>query len=135
MTSLAAVGGLAFGGNAALAAGPAGYFPLPAEARGSALRLNLGTFEPLVNTSFSIRSRAAAPTSIRLVEVVRSPSTKRRKNARPTDGFSLIFDASGKRRLKDQIYEVSHPQLGSFSMFISAVGMSGRRYQAVFNRI
>ena len=72
---------------------------------------------------------------MKLVEVVAKNNTKSYLSRIPTDSFTLIFELQGKGGAEDKIYQVSHSALGDFSMFISTVGKSGRRYQAVFNRV
>ncbi len=136
LTSLATVGGLALRGNLAVFGQTAkDYFPIPVEALSDKAHLfNPQTFEPLVNTRFFIQGNENSA-SMRLVEVVERNAKMGFSNRFATDGFSLIFEADGKGKLEDRIYEVSHPELGDFSMFVSTVGRSGKRYQAVFSRV
>lgn len=137
LTSLATVGGLAFGSNFSLFGQTArDYFPIPVEALSDKAHLfNPQTFEPLLNTSFAIHGNDMAPASMRLIEIIGQDSKHGSLNRVATDGFSLIFEVEGKSRLEDMIYEVSHPELGTFTMFVSTVGRSGRRFQAVFSRV
>jgi hypothetical protein len=58
-----------------------------------------------------------------------------RGRARPNSrSFSLIFHLPGKTRLPHQTYAVSHPEMGSFALFLGAVGphASSVRLEAVF---
>lgn len=136
LSSLAAVGGLALGGNVNIFGQTTkDYFTIPVEAFSENVHLfKAERFETLVNTIFSASSNELAPVSMRLVEV----DSRKKRNAierSPSEGFCLIFEVSGKSRLDDMIYQISHPELGEFSMFLSTVGQSGRRYQAVFSRV
>lgn len=147
---IAMAGGLVLGPSISVfgqAAGNSPYFPIPADVYSDkAVSLNRQMFDPLLNSTFSFSKttanedllaggREGRPFSLRLVEIVGDDGTKRSRSARPVDSFSLIFEETRQSRVDDNIYTVSHPELGTFSMFISTVGRSESRYQAVFNRI
>lgn len=137
LTSLATVGGLALRGNTSIFGQTSkDYFPIPTEILSQSAHLfKAETFGPLINTHFMMEGNDMTSVSLRLVEVVELNSKKAISNRFPTEGFSLIFEVEGKNELEDRIYEVSHPELGTFSMFVSTVGRSGKRYQAVFSRV
>ena len=52
------------------------------------------------------------------------------------EAFCLLFQGPVSPRLPQQIYSVEHDQLGSFSLFLTAVAgdAEGISYEAVFNR-
>lgn len=141
--SLAAAGSIVFGSRNIFSktAGNETYFSIPTGIRSNlCYSTNCETFKPLINTIFLIKSEAlstnerkkAPNSSLRLVEVVEHRFSKRRLNKISGEGFSLIFQAEDKKALEDKIYQISHPQTGEFPLFISTVGRSGKRYQAVF---
>ncbi len=131
------------------------YFPIPAEVYADSINsFTYNTFEPLVGSTFEISNRAFgfdkpnwASVSLRLVEVVRAENNSKLFGQKSGDCFSLIFEEAGGRKLlsksklrvqtnlPDKIYKMAHPNLGEFSLFISTVGRSGKRYQAVINRV
>lgn len=129
LTSLAAVGGLALRGDLAVFGSTVGTLPQNLQLS------NPETFEPLLNTNFFIKGNGLRASSIRLVDVVKRNLKKSSTNRFPTEGFTLVFENDGKGKLEDKIHEVSHPQLGTFSMFVSTVDRSGKSYQAVFCRV
>ncbi len=148
--SIAVAGGLAFGADINVfgqTTEKTRYFPIPANAYSDNLMsLNRQTFEPLLNTAFSFQKKDEdedlsltqkdrSPTSLRLVEIVGDEQTKKYLSRTPIDSFTLIFEGAKRRGLGDSIYTVAHPELTQFSMFISTVGRSKIRYQAVFSRV
>jgi hypothetical protein len=135
LTGLATVGGLVLGGNINIFGQVREYFPIPSEVYSDKINLfNQQTFEPLINSTFTIDGDANQ-VSMRLVEIIGKDEKKGRANQFATDEFLLIFEVDGKDSLGDKIHQISHPELGEFSMFISTVGRSGKRYQAIINRI
>lgn len=135
-TGVATVGGLMLGSNSNIFGSDNKYFPIPAEVFSDKINLlNQQTFESLVNSSFNIMRENLSPISMRLVEIIGKDEKKQRAEEVAFDGFSLIFEVEGKDSLGDEIYNVSHPELGEFSMFMSTVGRSGKRFQAVFSRV
>lgn len=137
LSSLAAAGGVALaGGFNVFGQKGTDLFPIPADALSDrAFSFNSQTFEPLLNSTFAVDLMDGRTASLRLVEVLPKEGKKTVWERIPTDGFSLIFQNSGRGRLEDKIYSVSHPELGNFPLFVSTVGRSGRRYQAVFSRV
>lgn len=135
-TGVATVGGLMLGSNSNIFGKIKEYFPIPTEVVSDKINLlNQQTFEPLVNSSFTITRENLSSVSMRLVEIIGKDEMKHRAETVAFDGFSLIFEVEGKDSLNDEIYNISHPELGEFSMFMSTVGRSGKRFQAVFSRV
>ncbi len=137
--SLATVGGLILSGNINVlgqTSDKTGYFPIPTEILSEkAAQLNQQSFEPLLNAVFSVRGENISEVSMRLVEIIGKDGKQNGFSTVNTDSFLLIFEVVGKGRLEDKIYEISNPGLGEFPIFVSTVGRSGKRFQAVFNRI
>ena len=118
-------------------------FPIPSKSFADAANsLHSASFEPFVNTVFSIAKkssvsgalRPSGSSGLRLIEVV-SKDFSARSGGKNIENFTLIFKAEGKTKLTDQIYTVSHPSLGSFDIFISAFDRNDGEFQAVFNRV
>jgi hypothetical protein len=96
-------------------------------------------FEYLVGQHFRV-SGAKRPVKMKLVEVrehdhhtdhVRRPIHIRQ------EPFSLLFIAPGGEKLESGIYEVEHPELGEFNLFLHEVGadadVKAVHYEVVFN--
>jgi hypothetical protein len=137
--SVATVGGLLFGGNINVlgqVSDKTGYFQVPIEVLSEkAALLNRQSFESLLNAVFSVRGENASQVSLRLVEIVDNDRKTKSISTANTDSFTLIFEVVGRGRLQDKIYQVSNPSLGEYPIFVSTVGRSGNRFQAVFNRV
>jgi len=125
------------------AAGALGLGSSDAEILASA---NRGTFLPLVNSSFAVRSGLLTPAWLTLLSVEdMNPKTpihatpmavglKRSKVAPPqlTDTFALQFYATGEK-LEQGTYELEHHSLGRFSLFLVPSGTS--TYIAVISHL
>lgn len=83
-------------------------------------------FDPLVASRFAVDGHADV---LELLEVVRLPSPSSR--AQP---FSLIF-TSATHRLVQATFQLAHPTLGEFELFIVPIQPDARGplYEAVFN--
>lgn len=136
LTCATAFSGLMLGASISSFGQKKEHFQLPGTIfSDSSFTFNQQTFEPLVDTIFTFKGGDDSSFSMKLVEVVTKDDAKKYVSEIPTDGFTLIFEIQGKSKLEDQIFQVSHPALSDFPMFISTVGRSGARYQAVFNRV
>ena len=137
--SLAVVGGLFLGEGTSVFSQiikNGDYFPIPTAAYSNQINsFSCNTFEPLIKTVFTIEEKKSAKVSLWLVEVVDENIKAARLSRISGESFSLIFEAENNAPLEDKIYKMTHPQLGEFSLFISTVGRSGKRYQAIFNRV
>jgi hypothetical protein len=113
----------------------AGYFAIPdAVYSDKTTAFTRDMFVPHLNSSFTVSSGKHRLGSLRLAEVAERDVKIIRFETANIDSFNLIFAAEGNLTLDDAIYRISHPGLGEFSMFVSTVGRSGSRYQAVFSR-
>lgn len=136
LTCAAAFGGLLLGESIISLGQRKENFPLPETILSDgAFSFSRQTFEPLVDTIFVFKSDDEPALSMKLIEVATKDETKKYASDIPTDDFALIFENQGKIAAEDKIYQVAHSALGDFSMFVSTVGKSGRRYQAIFNRV
>ena len=96
-------------------------------------KLRVDDFSRHVNEPFSLPLEGMDSLALELVEV--APV-----GAPPADGslrqaFSIIFRGPGQPVLPQQIYSVTHPTLGTLSLFLVPLGpdrSGGIRYEAVF---
>lgn len=118
---------------------PTRDFQIPYEAQKDPLFFfKRETFQPYIGGTFNVRAGARAVemtlTKVRGCDV----SAKGRaltKKSRPSDCFALIFTANDTLTDLTSIYDVEHPALGKFALFLTRRdGPSGTYfYEAVFN--
>lgn len=113
-----------------------GYFAIPDSVLSDTTStFTRETFLPHLNSSFTLVNRKMrALGSLRLAEIPDRNIEAGSFESDNIDGFNLIFANEGKLALADGVHRVSHPAIGEFSIFVSTVGRSGLRYQAVFAR-
>lgn len=60
-----------------------------------------------------------------------------KKRSEDQEYFSLMFQDPAKSSLQQHIYELLHPELGQFSLFLVPVDADdkGHYYESVFSRI
>ena len=94
--------------------------------------LTFAQFSGQVGTWFELRSTGQT-VRVRLLEA--APSAARRQDGRPTTGeaFSLLFDAAPAGANLHGISAGRHPSLGTFTLFVSPVGVRSQ-LEAVVNR-
>jgi hypothetical protein len=90
-------------------------------------------FSKHVNTKFQVLVDAPQPIELTLVSV-----TARKIEAHEEAGmerFSAMFMGPSEIFLPQQIYRVSHPEMGEFDIFLVGLGQDpdGFRYEAVYN--
>lgn len=97
-------------------------------------KLQQATFASLLHTRFTFKAGESAAVSLELVEVSEARTSGRNK---VTESFSIVFRGPNDAMLAQDSYEVEHPELGSFPLFITAIGQDaeGYYYQAIFNRL
>lgn len=88
-----------------------------------------------LKTPFAVAGRAKR-LSLQLVDVADLPSAKASGTVGSDLSFAALWSGPGASPLPQQTYRLSHPQLGTFSIFLVPVGRPGRVrfYEAVFNR-
>jgi len=94
-------------------------------------KVHRAQFTKWVDQDFEISLKNAPPLHVRLVEV-RSLGAAHAGGREP---FALEFRASASTRLPQQIYAVSHAQLGTMDIFLVQIGAdsTGAYFEAVFN--
>lgn len=100
---------------------------------------NKSTFAPYVNTEFSVHLTSVKVRKIKLVEVrdYTNASGQGTKVETGEECFSLFFTAPSGRYFPQNTYEVEHPALGTFSLFIVPTGkrsVGDQYFEAAFNR-
>jgi hypothetical protein len=100
--------------------------------------LNHQRLSPLAGDTIGV----TGPTGVRselLVERVTPATPYASSNGRPAgDSFSIFFESPVGAPLDQNTYELRHPSLGAFPVFLSPVGLTdgaNQRYEAVFNRL
>lgn len=131
----------------AAGAGVLGASALPAAinglmSRGSrftpAADLNHERLSALVGDSVSVVNPSESPSKLNVDHV--TPGTPYvSSDGRVTgDSFSVVFEGRADVPLDQGTYELKHPDLGAFPVFLSPVGLTdgaNQRYEAVFNRL
>jgi len=92
--------------------------------------LNSKTFAGQLHTKFRVKLDSQAPVELELFEV------KDHETAPKLELFALGFRGPHSPRLNQQIHHLEHEKLGSFELFLTAVGVDqeGLLYEAVFHR-
>jgi hypothetical protein len=91
---------------------------------------SLSAFKDSLHSSYVVGHAPGGPVTLTLEEI-------KAGGARPGwESFSLIFDGPSPPAFWDGLFEVAHPDLGAFALFLVAVQTDGdgQQYQAVFNR-
>ena len=113
-----------------------GLFKVPIES-GNDERLTEENFSRYLYSTFRIYTSPLTGISLQLVNVRRSEiaSEKHARSAK-VDSFSVLFRGPQKSALESRTYRITHDQMGTFDLFISAVNddKKERLYEAVFNR-
>jgi hypothetical protein len=95
----------------------------------------IDAFADRTGETFTIHPDDARSLPVTLTEVADLTSTSGPGVfGRPRAPFSLVFHGPPDVVLPQQIYRLEHPELGSFELFLVAIGPDGRgqRYQAIF---
>jgi hypothetical protein len=94
-------------------------------------KLNAKVFSEQLHTQFIVNLSGAGAITLELVEVVeRDPSPK-------LELFTLQFRGPSAPRMAQQIHRLEHDKLGSFEIFLTAIGTDAEQrilYESVFHR-
>lgn len=100
--------------------------------------LTKDAFTPHLNSNFRIRD-GFSTVNARLVNVTDVKATAKKPSAiKGREAFSLMFQSSKRtKELRDNVYKIEHAKLGTFSMFLVAVGRDEkvRNYEAIISRL
>ena len=109
---------------------------LPRAPRAESHELTRSTFAPHLSSEFTVHVGSLRRVEARLVEVADLPQPG--ASAADREGrFVLRVTAARAEAFGQDTYDVQHPRLGRFALFLVPVGESGdvRHYEAVFNRL
>ena len=92
---------------------------------------NSKVFTGQLHTKFTVHLPGQAPVELTLIEV------KEQETAPKFELFTLVFQGPHAPRLDQRIHHLEHEKLGSFELFLTAVGaeQDGLLYEAVFHRL
>ncbi len=93
--------------------------------------LTAATLAEQLNTKFRLQLPSSDVLELELIKVEDFESSPRQER------FSILFRGPLDPALWQGMYKMDHDQLGTFDLFIVALGREedGMRYEAVFNRI
>lgn len=93
--------------------------------------LNARIFAAELHTKFRTQPANTAPMELELCEV------EERENSPRIELFFLRFHGPRSPRLPQKIYLLEHDKLGTFGIFLTAIGAdeSGIVYESVFHRL
>ena len=113
-----------------------GFFKVPIESEIDE-RLTEEAFSRQLYSTFRIYTTLLTAIDLQLVNVKRREitSAKHAESAK-VDSFSVLFRGPQKSAVESRTYRITHDQMGTFDLFISAVndGEKEKLYAAVFNR-
>jgi hypothetical protein len=100
--------------------------------------LNHQRLTSLVGDKVTVASPTGAPSEL-IVERMTPATPYASSDGRVVgDSFSIFFEGQAGVPLDQATYELNHPSLGAFPLFLSPVDLtdgSTQRYEAVFNRL
>jgi hypothetical protein len=102
--------------------------------------LTYARFAALVKTRFKVQVDADSRIELELAEV-RQFQPRMRPNSEGTtlksECFSLTFNGPLSPYLEQKMYDFQHDELGTFSLFVVAIGKTEEafQYEVVFNRL
>jgi hypothetical protein len=93
-------------------------------------KLNSKVFAEQLHTTFKIPMGEAAPLLLELTAV------NERETSPKIEQFSLLFLGPQTPCLNQRIYRFEHEKLGTFDLFLTAIGAdaAGTSYEVVFHR-
>ncbi len=94
-------------------------------------KLNSKIFAAQLHTNFKVHAGNADPLTLELSEV------NERQVQPEIELFSLLFRGPLAPRLAQQIHHFEHEKLGTFDLFLTAIGADekGTTYEVVFHRL
>jgi uncharacterized protein DUF6916 len=109
---------------------------MPAESMADPLSfLSSKYFEPLIGSVMSGQSGKSRTVSFLLADVRDLALESNEARGYVGESFSLLLTAPVGSSPKGGIYMFRHPTIGVFSLLISPVGIFGRNFEAIVNRI
>ena len=86
-----------------------------------------------LNTNFRVMADAPHPIDLKLIAVTPRPSGPTEEAG--MERFSAVFSGPPDIYLPQQTYRLTHPEMGEFDIFLTAIGQEadGFKYEAVYN--
>ncbi len=96
--------------------------------------LTKADFDPCLGTTFQLETAPGESATLELIEVSGYPRRTRHSGA-TREAFSLLFRGTKDLAVSQQIFKLTHPDLGSHELFLVPVGAdeNGTRLEAVFS--
>jgi len=93
-------------------------------------------FTPFLNTDFQLqRADSRRTQSLRLIDVKVFQRKENLAKGAVGESFSLMFRGSLPANLSGESFELSHPSLGLFTLFLASVNKEPDRYEAIINHL
>jgi len=93
-------------------------------------------FTPFINDNFAVRSNESFKTTpLRLIDVKILEYKENLAKGFTGESFSLLFQGSLPENFVGDSFELSHPSLGVFTLFLVPVGKEPNRYEAIVNHL
>jgi len=96
----------------------------------------IATFAGHLGTTFCIHLASGTTLAAELIEVTQlsARSPQGTEIPRPRAPFSLVFQSPAHTRLAQGIYNMAHPAIGTFELFLVPIGLDaqGLRCEAIF---
>ncbi len=103
-----------------------------------AVDLHHSQLSTLAGDTVRVTSSAGPPSALTIERVTPATPYVSSNGRLVGDSFSVLFEGPAGAPLAQDTYELHHPSLGAFPMFLSPVDLtdgSSQRYEAVFNRL
>ena len=90
-------------------------------------------FEKCLNTNFRVELESPGPIEIKLIAV--TPRKSEPHEQVGMERFSVVFSGPPDVFLPQNLYRMTHPEMGEFEIFLVSLGReaNGFRYEAVYN--
>ena len=117
-------------------AGSTKPFVVPPESEDDVLaRLTLNDFLPHVGEEFKVYSQDGRALRLQLIAAENDCERVKWGSNYAGDLFTLLFETRRTLNFGQDVYEFDHFALGKFQLLLAPVGLTGRRFEAVINRM
>ena len=96
--------------------------------------LGVQNFVPFIGEVMRVQTSDGRGVQLRLIAADDLRELPGWRSAYKGDVYSLTFETPGKNKLGQDVYKFEHYSLGSFSLLLVPVGLTGRRFEALINR-
>lgn len=93
-------------------------------------------FTPFIGTEFQLRQQGKRRTeTLTLLKVDEIQRKENLTKGIQGESFSLLFSNTRETKLAGQSFELSHPALGAFTLFLSPVNKEPNLFEAIINHL